>query len=386
MKKQILILALLVLAIFASVNKSYGQTLAIAGSAPLGISCLDDLTHPIAGKPYTYTVVSNQTTGTPSFTFWATKDADFIATDGVFPATLTTTTNMDTYLKSPTTATTGTDLLVSGANYITPGTGQSLGLTWSTAILNGTDPEATPTFVVVSQDATATQCANNLKVWSIDPIKAFTVDIRNIDNAAPTGASLAYSLTSNEDQCMDMVRGATWVAAAGTPGVINYNYGYQVMYFEVIAANFSASWTPTFQIAGLGNGQTATFQQSIDKAFTDPTAAAAIVNGTPVVGSQVTTTVTNTSTGVSIYVKVTITNVTYEGIASTPITLTVDGENAEGDWDIANNTLTDLTPACGAATAADQNDFAIQTLNPRPDVTPAITDPVTPFNPSNSTN
>jgi len=99
--------------------------------------------------------------------------------------------------------------------------------------------------------------------------------------------------------------------------------------------------------------------------------------------TQVLTNETNTSNGVSIYVRVTITNTTYEGLANEDITLTVDGVNAIGDWDIENNTLADAGPLCNPTTGADGMDAATQTLTPRPDVQP---DSPTPMIPGNETN
>jgi hypothetical protein len=158
-----------------------------------------------------------------------------------------------------------------------------------------------------------------------------------------------------------------------------YDFGTQVLYYEVIAANFSSSWTPLFTLSGLGNGQTATIEWDYAMTFTSPNAA---TSGT-ISSTKVTTNAQNTSTGVSIYVRVTIKNATYEGKVATPITLAVDGQNSVGDWDIVNNTTTPGPLTCTPATGADQNDVAIQTLRPRPTVTPVAP---TPFVPTNVTN
>jgi hypothetical protein len=356
MKKQILLITFFVLALFAGTLTTYGQ--AVHVSTPRGINCTDDALHPIAGKAYTYQAGSNQT---GNYTFWATKDPNFITTSGS-----TTTYNINTKLASPTTTPTGTDLLATSANYATAGV-DTVGITWSDAILSGTTTAA-PTFVAVLKDGT---CSNNFNAWAIQPIKAFTVDIRNIDNAAPT-VPLAFDATEN--QCMDVVRGATWNGTA-----MQYNFGTQILYYEVIAANFSTSWTPTFTLAGLGNGQTAVIEWAYTNAFASPVT---VTSGTPS-GTPVTTAATNTNNGVSIWVRVTITNNTFEGTAATPVTLTVDGQNSVGDWDIENNTLSNAGPLCNPTTGADGMDAATQTLNPRPTVTPTTP---TPFVPGNQTN
>ena len=360
MKKQIFILVLIVLALFMNQNNTYAQ--AVAGTAARGTSCTGDALHPIAGQPYTYQAASDQS---GNYTFWATKDVNFISTTGGV-----TTTNMaSTMLKSSSTTPTGTDLLNTSGNYASPASTDNVIITWSDAVLAGTTL-ASPTFVAVNQDGS---CTNNFKVWSIIPTKAFTVDITNVNHTTKT--SLAYETA--ESQCFDAVRGAHYDIPTNT---MQYDFGTQILYFEVIAANFTASWTPTFTLTGLGNGQTAVIQWAYTTAFTTPVT---VTSGTAS-PSRVLTSVTNTSTGVSIYVMVTITNHTYEGIASTPIHLAVDGQNSAGDWDIVNNTVAAPTPVtCIAATGADQNDVAIQTLNPRPTVTPVAP---TPFVAGNQTN
>lgn len=354
MKKQILFLMFFVLTTIAGVNQSYGQS--VAGSAPRGSSCTGDPMHPIAGQPYTYQASSNQA---GNYTFWATKDVNFIST-----AAGVTTTNIATMLTTPT------NLLTASANYGLTGATDNVIITWSDAVLAGTTL-ASPTFVAVNQDGS---CTNNFKAWSIIPTKAFTVDITNVNHT--TKASLAYD--APESQCFDKVNGAHYDIPSNT---MQYDFGTQVLYFEVIAANFTNSWTPTFNLTGLGNGQTATIQWDYTMAFGAPvTVTSGSASPSPVL-----TTASNTSTGVSIYVMVTIKNLTYEGIAATPITLAVDGQNSVGDWDILNNSVGAPLPlTCGATTGPDQADVAIQTLNPRPTVTPVA--PSTPFVNTNVTN
>ena len=346
MKKQIFILVVFVWVIFANANKSYGQ--AIAGSAPRGIGCADDALHPMAGKSYTYKASSNQA---GNYTFWATKNSNFITSSGTAPSQVTTT-NMAGRL----TTTVG---LLSTTNYATPGITDNVQITWSDATLKATIPASAPTFVVVNQVGI---CANNLKVWSIDPIVAFTVDIKNMKNTDKS--TLAYDDVL-ENQCFDVVRGATYSA-----NKVNYDFGTQYLYWEVVAANFSVEYTPTFAISGLGNGQTATIEWDELSTFASPTTAVAIVNGTSIASAtKVSSSLTNTSAGISIYVRVTVKNNNFQGIASTPITLAVDGLNSVGDWDILNNTVAAPTPlTCVVTTASDQADAATQILNPRPTV------------------
>lgn len=354
MKKQILII--LILAIIAG-SSVFGQT-AVTGSAPRGVNCTNDALHPIAGREYTYQAVSGQT---GNFTFWATKDPNFISTSGS-----TTITNMATSMLAI-----GSDL-ISATNYANPSLTDNVKITWSDAILAATTSSA-PTFVAVNKDGS---CANNFKVWAITPIKAFSVDIMNMDNSVT-----ADGFDALETQCFDQVRGAIYNT---TTKQMEYNYGANVMYFEVIAANFTGSWTPTFNITGLGNGQTAVLDWAYNKGFTSPVSNP-ITNNTPLTTSAATTAQTVTANGVSIFVRVTITNHTYEGTSPTPITLAVDGINSVNDWDIENNNAVTPGMLCLAGVLNDKLDVATQTLKPRPDV--ASGDPLNiPLVPGNETN
>lgn len=339
MKKQLLIL--LVLAFFAGIS-AFGQ--ALPGSTPRGVSCTGSPLTPIAGNSYDYTALGTPAGG--NFTFWATKDQDFITTT----AAGVTTTNIATRLTTPA------DLLATSANYGVPDPAATVSITWSDAILAGTDPATSPTFVATLYNGTA--CADNFRVWSIDPIKAFTVDVKNIEDATTT--PLDYD--DPEDQCMDVVRGATYNA-----GAMEYDFGTQILYFEVVAANFTVSWTPTFTVTNLHAVQTALVEWTYQNPTVTPWDAATVWNPAT---TTVTTNETNTANGVSIYVRVTITNANYEGNVPRNISLVVDGVNSVGDWDIENNTLTDPGPLCNAGSLNDGMDVATQTLNPRPELTP----------------
>ena len=83
--------------------------------------------------------------------------------------------------------------------------------------------------------------------------------------------------------------------------------------------------------------------------------------------------VTSTANGVSVYIRVIITNNNYEGINLRTIRLAADGQNSVGTWDIVNSTT-----ECTATTAADMHDFAEQDLKPRPTVPSTTTSPISP--------
>ena len=152
-----------------SVSMVWGQG-AKPGSIPKPSSCQPDALHPVAGVPFTYK--ATVTPGGGNYEWWATKDPNFITAPGV--------TNMSTYLKSPTSPTTGTDLLTTSANYAQTGqTSDEVTITWSDAVLSTTRYQATPgstpspTFVAVHYIGTAAECADNFKVYETRPYQRF---------------------------------------------------------------------------------------------------------------------------------------------------------------------------------------------------------------------
>ena len=336
MKKQIL---LLVLAFFASVT-AFGQMK--AGSVPLPlVGCTNDALHPLAGVPYNYKAAVTPTGG--NFQWWATKDFDFIKDNaGVL------VNNSDKKL------TVGTDLIATSASYGTTTSTDNVDITWSSATITGTTVTA-PTFVVVQYDAATPACANNLKVYQILPINGFTVDIKNMDQAK---VSLDYAAAYST--CVSNIASAKYDAV--TKAVVT-DYGKNVLYFEVVAANFTGSYTPSFQVAGLASaGQTvASLELYTDAAFATAAIPTTLTAGvySPALPLTVDASVTNTTNGVSIYVKLTIANGAHETLTDDAIALSVNGLNASGEKDVVNT-------ACNTQT--DFEDTATQTLTKRPTV------------------
>ena len=321
---------------------AFGQT-AVTGSAPRPISCVDDPLHPIAGKPYDYSAIINPTGGT---TYWyATKSTTFVTagarsaveipSDGV--AIQSGATN---YRASSSSATSPTKTT----------------LTWTSDGVKGVDATTHPLFMVLEYQGPT--CSNNMKAYQILPKNAFTIDILNVKSTGLT--PLAYG--TNDSQCYADIASAKFVS----PNMV-YDYGVNKLYYEVVAANFSGSFTPSFKVSGLKTGQTVLVEWTVDKTFasglTALGAAQTATTGTTLsfAGTQVNTAVTNTSTGVSIYVKLTVTNGLYEGLTDDTIVMAVEGVNASGDADIDNATC--------AAPASTYEDTAIQILNKRPTVT-----------------
>jgi len=334
MKKQNLVIVFVALASLANVNTSFGQ--AVAGSLPKPLTCTNGPLNPVAGQSYDYSAIFNPDGGTA---FWyATKSTTFV------------TGNTRTATIEPT----GGSVVSAATNYAvnqTPTSGPSTtSITWNSAGLSNVTTAA-PLFVVVEYKAPASGCSNNMKVYSVIPKNAFTVDIRSMasDGTSPAG----YGVKTN--QCAADIKSATYNVATSS---MNMDYGTQTLYFEVIAANFTGSFTPSFQINGLDAGQSAEIFWGATPA-TATTSLGAIVNGTVVPGTSVTTSATNTKDGVSIYMKVVVQNNKFENTAGQTITLAVDAVNAEGQKDVLESDCSENLPFADAAS---------QDINARPTV------------------
>ena len=88
--------------------------------------------------------------------------------------------------------------------------------------------------------------------------------------------------------------------------------------------------------------------------------------------TSATTTEPSTGQGVSIFVRVTISNNSWEGIADNTITLAANGVNTDGENDIPNDATDTYNTCAGTAT---YDDIATQVLSARPDVTTALPTP-----------
>ncbi|MGE0019771.1 MAG: hypothetical protein AB7S72_08910 [Draconibacterium sp.] len=361
MKKQILFLAIFSLAVLAGTNNAWGQALTTSGFGtapnPL-VNCVGDAQHPRAGVSYTYDFAASSAT---IYTWWATKDPDFISS-------VPTLSNQATDSLKVSNG----ELLDVSLSYWDSTATASVDITWSADILSrtsyqqgdvgypGTVAAPTSTFVVgYGTDG----CTDNIKVWEIDPSPAFTVDIKNIDDATrqPT---VAYG--DPVSQCVDEVRAAKY---NNTSFDIDYNYGWDTLYYEVVAANFATSWIPTFFMTGLDGGGIQTAEIGWSETWADAqagnfveAAAIDITAGTATGTVPLTTTLLDNSGGVSLYVRVVIENNNYETLAASTIELSVAGEDAVG-FDIDDD-ATCTVPAT-AADAAD-DDETTRTITPRP--------------------
>jgi len=360
-------------------NRVFGQAIplnqGITSTQPIpALTCADGTDplplHPYPGVPYIYTM--DGTTGVENaqnWTWFATKDPNFIV-DGDL-----TLNRLDVASGA---------LLDVSANYGIEGTSNSVTITWSAEILaatkyqgdatgwataNSTNPS--PTFVVGF--ATGEKCADNIQVYEINPQFNFTLDIANID--PETDGTLNWGTVT--EQCVDDV----WKAIYNnTSKELDMDYGSNELYFEVAAANFVNDFTPTFYlISGLVADQTAvvTLHSSLADAQADAnvhatknwTAASLSVDGSNGWNADKQFTAANSANvvgGVSLFVKVVITNNTYESLTVNPFTLAVDAQddNETGIWDMEED---DCTPAT-AEDAADWADQATHNIQPRPTI------------------
>lgn len=282
MKKQILILAFIVLATFANVSRSYAQ-------------CTPTPLTPAPGIEYDYGVTIVGTNTSPTFLWYATTDVNLL--------TGTKLTTADAYF---------TVGAASAYNNTTGGTA-NLKLTWT--------PKAIGTtfyLVVKYTESSASGCTvENMRVYEVKPINTFLLAINGTDatGAAATGVTCAAPVT-----------GA--VVTAATPTVA-YTYGQNVLYYKVTASGILGDWRPSIQLPALaGLGQNYANAEWNDKA--DGSGAwhsfgltAGDLDGGDFVSTDLAN-VTNVA-GTSILVRIRVENVNFETLANQTITVGVDG-------------------------------------------------------------
>lgn len=355
MKKQILFL---VMALFA-VNVAFGQLNRSLNPVPTLGDCASNATflNPVSGVPYDYSM--NGTTGAEQVDQWlwfATKDPNFMTASNTF-------TN-NKLIVSP-------GQLLNASNYNTLGASATVTITWTPEILANTDYQGTPsltgpspTFVVGYGQGT--NCADNIKVYEINPIVNFVASIAPIDPGTLT--STAWGSTTSS--CVADVTSATYSA-----GNLVVDYGVNTVYFEIAAANFVTDFTPYLTLmSGLNGSQTAvvTLYNTLSDAIAGSNATGTTTWTSASIGSTWSATTTHFSAassndvvnGVSAFVKVVITNSSYESLIANPFTLAFDARDNgnTGIWDMEDADCTALVDD------ADQADQATQNITPRPTI------------------
>ncbi len=312
MKKQILVLAFLVLIAFANVTNVYGQC--------------EDALHPVAGKLYNYTVSVNPTGGT--FNWYVVTQDDLI--NG--------TKADDTYL-------------IGGTGYNTPGsTSASVDITWSAKAVAEAIAGTTKFFLVVNYVNTG--CTDNLKAYKVTPINLFQIFVENINST-----DAAYA---------DICRSSVISAVVDASDKITYNYGENAIYLKITAKYFTTSWTPKIDMTALNASLTSpqvvkSIEWSLTTTFTG--------TGNFDLGTGVATAVVpdklgdgiTSGTDEFVYVKIIITDGKFEGTADQNIALNISATDAFLNPDVDKDAAcVDITP---------DPDNMIQVLKARPAIT-----------------
>lgn len=249
MKKQILFLAMFVLALFAGMNKSYGQennyldaTPSVVNAVVTPLSCTSsiDEIHPQAGQEYTYSVTTAATNTVHWFVVANENNivVDFNDITGVTGGNL-----IDDGL--------GGDEYIAASNgaYNNPATtSSSVNITWKS--FDGLTEQVLLVAYVVDP---ATCSTNNIEVYRILPVFNFTLDVNAI---ASSGSETGKAGTDDAEECVSPIESATYTPSPTpltVPGELVANYGENWVFFTVTAANFTHSWMPTFEITYTGN-------------------------------------------------------------------------------------------------------------------------------------
>ncbi|WP_303923227.1 hypothetical protein [Draconibacterium sediminis] len=377
MKKQILILILFAVAIVAGTSKSYGQEPVNLGQYVTDTMMIDPLDciegslplHPFAGVPYTYSMIDTGEVQVSQWLFWATKDTTFIDAAGL---NLTDSLRLDP-----------SQLLDHSDNYGVFSTADTVSITWSPTVLANTfyqgDNDGDPTFVVGYGIG---DCNDNIQVYEINPKPSFTIDIANIDPDLMT--TMPWDSVANS--CVSDVYSATYNAATNS---LNMDYGSDTLYFEISAANFVKNFMTYFYLeGGLEQNQEATLELYHDLALAQGGVSTDVLytwdwDYQDIIDDTDSIMVPDTFyaaqpadivDGVSLFLKVIISNNQYESLQDNPFTIAVDARDNDntGIWDMEDADCDETDPAY--ADAPDQVDQATHIITPRPRIDDNTTD------------
>jgi hypothetical protein len=356
MKKSILIL---IVAIFAiGFSSSYGQVTCPVPRTVDPVCLPSDALHPKAGNPYNYTVVVPTPPGTKEYTWFVTQDQNFI-TGGILTA------NREFPIPSLHVAATG-------VGYNNPATGTAtLSITWKYWV---PDP-ALPVFVVINvrnlpiiPDVCISQ---NMKVFKIMPVNAFTLDIQNVklDHTTP-----GYEVQI--DRCIHDIVSAKY--DINSPEGVIYDFGTDSLFYVVTAANFTRAWRPSVQLSGLDPNETVArveWARPADFAFATPHAFT-LTAGTWNANDSVLALngIGVDSIGECILIRVTLDHSrtgfpSFQGLTDEVTVLAVDGMATGAVPDVHwSSTLPVVNAFCGLPDGF-QFDLAQQTIKARPNIT-----------------
>jgi len=322
MKKQILILALFVMAMFAGVTNSYGQ-------------CVTGPMNPAAGVAYPYTVTSGA--GTGGWDWYVVQNVNLLSTpllvaDGFF------TTSGSTYNN-------------------TTGSAATINITWTPLALASTNPF----YLVVKYTETVNGCSvGNIKVWEIKPVNTFLLAMTGSDNAG---------VIANNSTCAAPIK----TAGINTPATptVTYTFDTNSIYYKITASGANGTWTPSLELPALaGNTTYGQKYLSVDYSSDNGTnwttfGAPAANGGTLTLGSALPVTVV----GSPYLIRVIVDNANYEnaGVAGSVqgIIVGVDGVLPNGIKDIVD-------PSTNCNAEADFGKKGTFNINKRPPITTAV--------------
>lgn len=333
MKKQILFLVFLVVAVFAGVTNSYG---------------VNELT-PSPGTDYTYGVTVTGGLTSPTYLWYVTQAVD--VKGGL----------------QETAGGTYFDLV-------------SADMTSTTVELNWKPAAASKTFYLVvyvtgENTASGVTCtAQNMKVYEIKPVNRFvlTATLANSDGSDNTKNQI----------CAPDISTALVTASTPTPTAasVAIKYGTTVLYYKVHAEGMDGNWKPSIQIVAspvFGNSQSVTSVKWAD--FTGATVNAlgaftgtAVSTVTSATGMVHTGNVPVEVTGTDYLVEITIDNQGFENLLGQTITLGIDGF-LPTDY----LTVSDVLSLTDATIQTPFQKNAVYTVLPRPTLTETVTSFIT---------
>lgn len=372
MKKQILFLSMLIMAVLAGV-KSYGQELSYIDAAsttcitptPLGDCAADSELNPIPGQTYTYEIAVDPTVSTGNITWFVYNST--VNGDDIISAGGALTTNIE-----PDGGTSLYLLDAEDAAYNTTTTQTSIDISWQS--FDGSTTEVLLVAFIAGEDG----CSDNIEVWRIEPVFAFTLDIAGLMDDGTTD----YDGNPNANECASPVYSASY---DGTN--LTMDYGENYIYYVVNAANFVNSWQPTFTVENNTTETTVTVATDVTWAYPDDaisSAGAWNAATDPVLAQDASGAVGDA--GECIIVRVHLDHGGAENdaaVADRHITLGVNGiMYSAATSDYSDTNLTDLDPGTTSPCTNTVTDQAQYDLTPRPNVT-EVTPAPTSFEPKN---
>ncbi|MCX6266827.1 MAG: hypothetical protein NTW16_05645 [Bacteroidetes bacterium] len=357
------------MAIFAiSFSSAYGQVTCPAPRV-VDVTCLpSSALSPMPGTPYTYEVNVPTPPGVQSYTWFVTQDKNFISGGAL-------TSNRELV---------GVHMSAAGVGYNNPPASNTLSITWKSFVYDA----ANPVFVVIEvKPTTGCTSANNLKVFKIMPVNAFTLDIANVGANKQTVSAYETSI----DRCISKVMSSTYDPLDDQ---IKMDFGADTLYYVVTAANFSTSWRPSLMVTAINALETVTSVQwfrPTDALFATPeampiNAGLEYVATNPVVVLDPSGSVGPTGECIVIRVIVDHTNGVkmYEGLGDETITVAVDGKTqlalATPLGDIHFSKTVGIAADCGVEDAY-RNDISTQILKGRSDIQPVTPPAFLPIKP-----